>query len=273
MTDPLAVFAAQRGIDLTAFLGTSPWRLQASHGVADLTRLADRLGLEGLCVSQLASVYGFDTRSGNEVLFEQVSSDDRLWAHPVINPSETGWEREMSWAAEAGARGVRVLPGYHGYRLTDPVVSALIDAVRDFDLPLHVSTILDDPRVRHPRYAVDPVEMADIADFLRVSTGVATVLSGLRTTDWDIVASHLDHGHDASRVLVDLWFVNGPAGVIADLWQHGMGELFAFGSCTPVQAAIATAYQVGAAAISEDQRRDLAGDNARRVLVDPTPSS
>lgn len=273
MTDPLAVFAAQRGIDLTAFLGTSPWRLQASHDVADLTRLADRLGLEGLCVSQLASVYGFDTRSGNEVLFEQVSSDDRFWAHAVINPSETGWESEVSWAAKAGARGVRVLPGYHGYRLTDPVMLALIEAVRGLELPLHVSTILDDARVRHPRYVVDRVEMADIADFLRATDGVATVLSGLRTTDWQIVASHLDHGHDTSRVLVDLWFVNGPTGVIGDLWRQGLGERFAFGTCTPVQAAIATAYQVGAAAISDDQRRDLAGGNARRVLASPAPSS
>lgn len=266
MSDPLANFAAQQGIDVTAFLGTSPWRVQAGHDVADLGRLADRLGLEGLCVSHLASVYGFDTRSGNEVLFDQVASDKRFWAHPVINPSETGWEQELSWAAATGARGVRVLPGYHGYRITDPAVDALIDAVRDLDLPLHLSMILEDPRVRHPRYLVDPVEMADIADFLRAAADVATVLSGLRTMDWAIVQSHLDHGHDLSRVLADLWFVNGPTGVIADSVAEGSGERWAFGSCTPVQAAIATAYQVGAADISDDQRRDLAGGNARRVL-------
>lgn len=265
-TDPLAIFAAQGAIDLTAFIGTWPWRLQASADAAELGERADRLGLQGLCVSHLASIFGYDTRSGNDALWREVERDDRLWPFVIINPSEPGWIDELARAEQHAARGVRLVPAYQGYRLDSPAVAELFEATDAAGLPVQVCLNLDDERVRHRRYAVDSITDAEIAELLRTRAGRPIGLSGVKFSDWPAIAAHLDHGHDLSRVLVDLWFTNGPVGAIGDLCADGLDELFGFGSCQPVQEPLATAYQLGAAGITDEQRARLCAGNARRWL-------
>lgn len=269
MIDAVGVFGDLHAVDVTAFLGTSPWRLPSSIDRSRLSALADRLGLGHLCVSHLASVYGFDTRCGNEALFTATAEDPRLGPTPVINPAEPGWERELSWSAERGARGLRLVPGYHGYAVTHPATRDLIDAARSLNVAVHLTVAIDDPRERHRRFAVDEITTDCVADFLRTATGVAVVLSGLRAADWTEVSTHLDHGHDLDRALVDLWRMNGPVQVIAQLCRDGWSSTLAYGSCLPVQEALASAYQLGAAGISDSERAALAGANACRVLQIP----
>lgn len=262
--DPLAIFATQRAVDLTAFVGTWPWRLQASADPARLTGFADRLGLEGLCVSHLASVFGFDTNAGNEALWQVAADDQRLWPFVIINPTEPGWTEELERATRNGARGIRLVPAYQGFGLSGPAVADLFEAADDLRLPVQVCVNLDDERVRHPRYAVDGIDSSAIAELIRARAGRRIGLSGIKYTDWPEIAAHLDHGHDLSRVLVDLWFTNGPVGALGELCRSGLDRLFGFGSCHPVQEIVATAYQLGAADLDQDQRARLCGDNARR---------
>jgi hypothetical protein len=265
-SDPLATFAAQGAIDLAAFIGTWPWRLQASADAARLGELADRMSLQGLCVSHLASIFGYDTRSGNDALWREVEADDRLWPFAIINPTEPGWVDELDRAERNAARGVRLVPAYQGYRLDSPAVADLFEATDAAGLPVQVCLNLDDERVRHRRYAVDSITDAEIAELLRTRAGRPIGLSGVKFSDWPAIAAHLDHGHDLSKVLVDLWFTNGPVGAIGDLCHDGLDSLFGFGSCEPVQVALATAYQLGAAGIAEDQLARLCAGNAQRWL-------
>lgn len=265
-TGPLSIFAAQRAIDLTAFVGTWPWRLQASAGPGDLAALADRLGLRGLCVSHIASIFGYDTRSGNDALWAAVEADDRLWPFVIVNPTEPGWTDELDRAERHGARGIRLVPAYQGYRLDAPAVADLFAAADQLGLPVQVCINLDDVRVRHRRYAVDSISSAEIAELLRSRSGRPIGLSGVKSTDWPEIAAHLNHDHDLSGTVVDLWFTNGPIGAIGELCRDGLDAVFGYGSCHPVQAAVATAYQLGAADITDQQRARLCGDNAARLL-------
>lgn len=262
--DLLQPFIAERAIDLTAFLGTWPWRLQASADVAALGALADRLGLSALCVSHIGSVFGFDTRSGNEVLLQSVQTDTRLLPFAVLNPTRPDADSELSWALAAGARGVRLTPGYHGYRLSDPAVTDFLDGIGT--LPLHVCARLDDERLRHPQFRADDVPVAELAEFIRANPGRRLVLSGLRSTEWDAVEAHLNSTDDYSGVLLDLWFVNGPAQIIRGICERDQAIRYAFGSAAPVQTAEATALQLAVAEITPGQRRLLCRANAERFL-------
>ena len=265
--DPLASFATWQAVDVTAFLGTFPWRLQAHADAATLTRQADRLGLSGLCLSHLASVFGYDTRSGNEELQRVLDAEPRFWFTPILNPTEPGWQAELTWALEHRARGIRIVPGYHGYTLDHPAVTDLVAAVEDAGIALHLSTTLEDPRERHPRYVVENCTTAHVADFLRLAQHVPVVLSGLRSGDWAEVDANLDAGHDLDRVLLDTWRMNGPVGVLRAMCGAGLTPMLAYGTCQPVQEPVASAYQLASATIDEADRHALAGQNARRVLV------
>jgi len=271
MSNPLEAFATQRAVDVTAFLGVFPWRLQASADPAALTEQADRLNLSGLCVSHLASVFGYDTRSGNAELARLVAGEPRFWFTPIINPTEPGWQAELAWALGHEARGVRIVPSYHGYSLGHPAVGDLVTAAQEAGIALHLSATLEDPREQHPRYLTTDCAFSDIADFLRTAHQLPVVLSGLRTQDWAAVASCLDEGHDTGRVLLDMWRMNGPVGVVQTMCESGLAPMLACGTCQPVQEAVASAYQLATATISTEHRQALAAQNARRVLPGPPP--
>lgn len=272
MKNPLQDFATYQAVDVTAFVGVFPWRLQASIDTDALTRQADRLGLSALYVSHLASVFGYDTRSGNEELLRAVSAEPRLRFTPIIDPTEPGWSAELGWAVEHGAQGLRIVPGYHGYTLGHPAVTDLVAAATELQLGIHLSVTLEDPRERHRRYQITDCTFSDIADFLRRATGNPVVISGLRAGDWNDVHASLDHGHDMDRVLLDTWRMTGPVAALRMMCEAGWTSMLGYGTCQPVQEAFASAYQLATATISEQNRAALAAQNARRVLAAAAPS-
>lgn len=262
----LEPFKAERAIDLTVFMGQWPTRLSIRATAADLSAMADRFGLGGMCVSHIGSLFGFDTRTGNEELFRETAADERLWPFALLNPAEPGWERELDWAAREGARGVRLAPGYHRYSLRSPQAAELAAALGEYRLPLQVAVRLEDERLVHPRYPVAAVQPHEVAELLRLTGDTPVLLSGLRAREWSGVAELLNDGHRTDRVLLDLWFTNGPIGAIASLCRGGMTDRLAYGSNAPIQVPEATALQLAAADIAAEQRAALCRGNAVRLL-------
>lgn len=263
----LAAFAEQRAVDVTAFIGTWPMRLSASATAAQLSVHADEFGLDAMWVSHIAAVFGFDTRTGNEALLREITEDSRLWPFVLIHPGEPGWADELAYAAEHGGRGVRLVPGHHGFDLRAPEVVELVGAVRELGWPLHVCTRLDDVRLRHPGFVVDDVPPSALAELLRITPGQPVVVSGLSATEWNgQVAPLLNADHDLSRVTVDLWFTNGPLDPIEQLCADEQSGQFVYGSAMPIQNPHATALQLMTAGISEADRAAMCRENAYRLL-------
>lgn len=265
--DLLGPFRAAGAVDTTCFVGAWPPRLGASASPGELTAYADRLGLSALWVSHLASIVGFDTRSGNESLLAVCASDHRLRPFLVLNPTESGWERELDWAHCAGAQGIRLTPSYHGYSLNTRTADELRAAVRELKLPLHVLLRLEDLRVRHPRFQVVDSRVDQLAEFLRPAGRAADiVVSGLNGAEWSELQGHL--GQDAEDLLADLWFVNGPTGVVDHLGRRGLDEHFCYGSAYPIQTPEATALQLCVAELRPGQRHAILRGNAERLQTE-----
>ncbi|GAA3400956.1 amidohydrolase family protein [Paenibacillus hodogayensis] len=265
----LEPFAAEKAIDLTAFMGQWPARLSVRASADDLSAMADRLGLGALCVSHIASIFGFDTREGNEELFRETAGDSRLWPFAIVNPDEAGWEQELEWAAGAGARGIRIVPGYHRYSLASPQALDLVKRLESYRLPLHICLRLEDERLVHPRLPVSQIPPHEVAELLRQAGSLPIVLSGLRAHEWAGIAEHLNDDERAQReklVLLDLWFANGPIGVIASLCLNGSSSRLGYGSCAPIQVPEATALQLAAADITPEHRTALCRGNASTLL-------
>lgn len=262
----LAPFAAEHPIDVTAFVGGWPFRPQARADGRALSRLADELGLAALWVSHLDSLFGFDTRSGNEALLRETADDPRLVPFAVLDPTAPGWETELEWAVRLGCRGIRLTPGYHGYRLSHPALAELVEAVGRAGLVLHLCVRLEDARVRHPRYLVTEPSRAEVAEFVRaLPAGQPTVLSGLNLADAEEIGRHLgDVWPD--QVALDLWFVNAPLAAVQKLCDAGLAGLFCFGSAAPLQTPHATALQLVTARIPDADRAALCRGTAARLF-------
>lgn len=249
----LATFAQEGAVDVTCHLGQWPFRLRATATVGDLHAYARRHGLRELWVSHLSSLFGFDTRTGNDACLAACASDSLFRVFAVLDPTDATWEDELAWACARGASGLRIAPGIHGYPLWDAIPIAA--ACRERGLPLQVLVRLDDARVRHPRFPARDPRPEEIAEFLRQGEGTTLLLSGLRWDEWQETLPHLADT-PPEGVRLDLWHVNGPFRVADMLGAEP--DRWVFGSGFPVQTPEATMLQVASS--------DLAGGSRDRIL-------
>jgi hypothetical protein len=260
------VFAGLRPIDTTVWIGQWPTRLQVQASAESLGAMAERFQLEGMCVSHIASLFGYDTLAGNEALFRECVKDERLWPFPVLNPADPTWRSELAWSVQEGAAGIRLAPGYHRCETAVGQMLVLLAAVREVGLPVQVCARLMDERIQHPFYQGSTVPLSVLAELTIAMQGQPLLISGLRLNEWDEVVRLLPEGTDMGSLFFDLWYCNGPLGVISSLCAKGGDRSFLYGSCAPVQTVEATALQIDRAGITDGQRLALAAENARRFL-------
>jgi hypothetical protein len=261
-----SVFAGLRPIDTTVWIGQWPTRLQAQASAESLGTMAERFQLEGMCVSHIASLFGYDTLAGNEALFRECVKDGRLLPFPVLNPAGSTWRSELAWSEREGVAGIRLAPGYHRCEAAVGQMLELLTAVHEAGLPAQVCVRLMDERIQHPFYQASTVPLSVLAELAIAMQGHPLLISGLRSNEWEEVVRLLPEGTDRGSLFFDLWYCNGPLGVISSLCAKGGERSFLYGSCTPVQTVEATALQIDRAGITDGQRLALAAENARRFL-------
>lgn len=258
----LETFAELGATDTTCFLGQWPYRLSAATDTGGLLDHAALLGLRALWVSHLATLFGFDTRTGNEAVLNACADDPLFRVFVTIDPRDPTWRDEFDELVDAGAQGVRVAPGFHRYDVDR--VRPVLAACAERDVPLQLIARLDDARVRHPLSPAVDVQVHSIADLVRRSPAHPLVLSGLNRAEWTELNRHLA---DAAPpwLRLDLWHVNGPTHVADRLGDDP--ERWVFGSGFPVQTPQATALQLAASSLSGDALRAITSGNASAVVA------
>ncbi|GAA5207102.1 amidohydrolase family protein [Microbacterium kyungheense] len=257
----LAGFGELGAIDTTCHLGQWPYRLAAWADADRLRAYARGHGLQALWVSHLATLTGFDTRTGNEALRRACGEDPLFRLFAVVDPAAPTWRRELSWAADAGFAGVRLAPGDHG---TAPAaLGPVLHEAAEHGLPVQILFRLDDPRVRHPRSPARDPQIHELADVVREAPAHPLVLSGLNRLDALELSRHLGDEVPA-HVLLDLWHVNGPT-FVGDTWGSEP-ERWVFGSGFPVQTPEATMLQIVAAELDEAARARIVRGNAAAIV-------
>ncbi|MEU4014025.1 amidohydrolase family protein [Microbacterium sp. NPDC028030] len=257
----LGAFADLGAVDTTCFVGQWPYRLGAAADADDLRAHAERFGLRAIWVSHLASLFGFDTRTGNEAVLAACADDPLFRVVVTIDPRDADWTAQLDEAIGSGARGVRVAPGFHRYDVAG--VRPVLEACGEHGIPLQLIARLDDARVRHPLSPAVDIEVHRIADLVREAPTLPMLLSGLNRADWIELNRHLG---DAApeRVRLDLWHVNGPTHVADRLAEDP--QRWVFGSGFPVQTPEATALQLAASALPAETLRAITSGNAAALL-------
>ena len=138
-------------IDINAHLGHYPFR-QLRHNTTDgLLALMDASGIDKAVVSSLNSVFYRDAHTGNEELAEAAeNANGRFIPLATINPKYAGWERDLDQAvSEWQMKGIRLVPQYHDYQLTDEHGQAILTAAVERQIPVAIPQRLEDRRQRH----------------------------------------------------------------------------------------------------------------------------
>ncbi len=109
-------------IDVNAYLGHFAFRRLRHNTAESLLKLMDARKIDRAVVSSASAITYRNVQSGNEEIDGEVKAHrDRLIPFAVINPSYAGWEDDLKTCHERfGMRGLRLYPGWHNYKLSDP---------------------------------------------------------------------------------------------------------------------------------------------------------
>ena len=139
-------------LDINTWVGAWPFRQLRDGSISGLLKRMDKHGIERAVVGSLTGVLYRNAHPANEDLARQVRRHlDRLVPFALANPMDPSWEEDLRRCADdLGFLGVRLVPQYHEYQLTDPGALELIDAIAERGWCIQIPQRIEDRRTRHP---------------------------------------------------------------------------------------------------------------------------
>ncbi len=138
-------------IDLNCYLGHYAFR-QLRYNTADaLLKWMDEKGIDRAVVSSAAAITFRNVQPANEELAKETAPHlDRLIPFAVLNPAYAGWTDDLTACRESlGMKGVRLHPGWHGYKASDACCDELVHAAAERGMPISLPIRVEDNRQRH----------------------------------------------------------------------------------------------------------------------------
>lgn len=179
-----------------------------------------------------------------------------------INPKLPDWEEELRRCVEKHRMpGIRLHPGYHGYKLDDPDFARLLQLATKRRMMVQLAIIMEDERMMHPLLRVEPVDTAPLAKLVQHTPGLRLVLLNalgkLRGQPLlDLVA--------AGEVNVEISMLEGVGGVTQLLAQVPTDRVL-FGSFAPLFYFESSALKLKESPLTKEQQRAIRSGNARRL--------
>jgi hypothetical protein len=151
--------------DASAWVGAWPFGAGRHETLSALIDALLAQGIDGAAVSPVRAVLAPEPMSWNLALLDDVRREARTgfalsWV-PVINPTLTGWERDLDACLDAGGDlpgAVRLIPNYHGYAPDAPVAIECVRRVAAVGRPVIVQLRMQDERAHHPLMLVPGVD-------------------------------------------------------------------------------------------------------------------
>jgi predicted TIM-barrel fold metal-dependent hydrolase len=180
-----------------------------------------------------------------------------------IDPTQPDWEAELRHCAETHRMpGIRLHPNYHGYRLDDARFAQLLKRAAERGLIVQLALVMEDERMMHPLWRVEPVEPAPLAQVVRQTPGLRLVLiNALRT----LRGTALQKLIEAGNVCVEISMLEGVGG-IQNLLQRTPVDRVLFGSHAPLFYFESAELKLRESPLTPAQLALIRCGNARRLF-------
>jgi len=181
-----------------------------------------------------------------------------------VNPKFPDWEDDLRRCAEEHRMpGIRLHPGYHGYKLDDPDFAKLLRLATERGLVVQLVLVMEDRRMMHPLLQVEPPDIKPLADVVRKTPGLRLVLlNALKSLLGQPLLTLLQAG----EVCVEISMLEGVGGVASLLEKVPLNRVL-FGSHAPLFYFESALLKLKESPLTEDQLRAIRCDNARRLLA------
>lgn len=248
-------------LDTNLWWGSWPFGL--GHGEVTPASLAARLrrsGVTGGWVSPFGAVWADDPMPANRALLAACGARGKLRPLPVLNPAIPGWCEDLAeLAASAGVTAVRLMPAYHGYRLTPARVRELAPAIAEAGVATVITVRLVDERHEHHAVRIKPVPLRELERWLDAAP-TEPLLHGLTRHEVD----RLVQGGRTS-FFADLSFVEWEETLAVVERSLPLSKVM-LGTLTPLHVTAAQVAKVTGSTVTPAKRRAVGVGNARRFF-------
>jgi predicted TIM-barrel fold metal-dependent hydrolase len=156
-------------IDVSAHLGHFAFRRLRHNTAGEILALMDLKRIDKAVVASAAAIAYRNSQAGNEEMVAQLGAHrDRLIPFAVLNPAYAGWDDDLKICHEEfGAKGLRLYPRWHNYRLTDASCLELVHAAAERGLVVSIPVRVEDRRQGSWLVDIPDVDHEEIAALVR----------------------------------------------------------------------------------------------------------
>lgn len=249
-------------IDVNANLSRWPFRRTPCDELPRLVAAYQKHGVRQAWVGSLDGLFHRDLDGVNRRLVEACREERSVELVPFgsINPMLPDWQEDLRRLAEDYSMpGLRLHPGYHGYRLDEPALAELLDQAAQRRLIVQLVVRMDDVRVQHPLMRIADVDTKPLAALVQARPGLRVVLlNGLAT----LRGARLKALAATERVWFEIAMREG-AGGVGSLLDEAPPSRVLFGSHLPLFPLESAILKMQEAALDDRQRQAIACENAR----------
>lgn len=241
-------------MDFNGFAGNWPFFRVRNNTVEKLAKLHSRCGIEGGFVSSLEAIFYQDPWEAELELSRQLEGTPYIQAM-VLNPMLPGWKDDLTRAAEQmKIKAVRLVPGFQGYTLENPVMDEVCAMLRRFGLFLIVTLRMKDERTM---WMIQPrsIPVEEITGFLDKNGDIPTLLTHIRAAEVEKLQPQLQA---RENLFVDNSGFKDGLFVLDHMVQEtsARGHLV-YGSGAPIMEMQATTMQIDTARIPPEEKEAI----------------
>jgi predicted TIM-barrel fold metal-dependent hydrolase len=246
-------------VDVALWFGQYPFRGIPDSSVESLEARLAALNVERGVVAPLEGIFWENNLDAYDRLADEISGGETLDVWPVLRPGALHGVGKL--LDRYKPRGLRLLPSYHDYRLSDPAAAEIFAIARERGMVVQVFQRIADERW-HYMLKVPGVDPTDLEYLTAVCPDQPVILSGLSS-----IPAFSARLRQLPGLYADLSRVRGPQFAVEQLCRSCPVEKLLFGSLWPIQIIEATLWQVTAAKIGEGERAAILHGNARKLLA------
>ena len=250
-------------IDTNAWLDQWPVRRLALEAPAALAAKLTQNGVTRAWVSSFDGILHKDVGGINARLAETCHRFPLFEPFGTVNLSLPRWEADVeACATQHRMRGIRLIPGYHGYKLDDARFAEFLRLAISHRLAVQIVVSLEDERTQNPLMRVAPVDVAPLPRVLEATPGVRVML-----LNWPHVAAGKPVLLTLQKtgVMLDIAMLEGIAGLETALAEIP-AERLCFGSYAPVFYFESAKLKLRESELTDVQFDAITQINAQRFL-------
>ncbi len=235
--------------DFNCFVGNWPFFRVRCNTLEKLAEKHRSCGIEGGFVSALESIFYQDPYEAELLLAQAVKGTNYRHAM-ILNPTLPGWKDDLARAVQdLDIQAVRLVPGFHGYKLTDAVMDEVSTLVQQYALPLIITARMRDERCM---YKIQPevLPVDDIVAFLDKNPGIVTILTHLRAWEAEKILAQFP---DRENLFADISGFKDGLFVIDQMQEKdAVRGRMVYGSGAPLMDLHATVWLLNTSEIGEE---------------------